>query len=218
MKKAEAVIFDMDGTLFDTERLSFSLWKKILKKYGYVMSKELYVSLMGRKRKDSIKILVENYGEGLPLEQIYKEKDGETLKYIYEKGVPVKIGVHELLEFLNDNGYKIALATSTNRKKAIDLLERAGIKDQFRVIICGDDVINSKPSPEIFLKAAEKLQVDPTKCIVLEDSPAGIRAAYNGGMMGINIPDLKEPDEEIEKLSYRVYSSLLDVREHLKMV
>jgi beta-phosphoglucomutase len=216
MEKIEAVIFDMDGTLFDTERLSFGFYKKALKKYGYVMNKEIYISLMGRKRKDSSKILIEKYGEDLPIEKIYEEKDKEMLKYIHENGVPVKIGVYELLEFLVKRGYKVALATSTYREKAVDLLERAGIRDKFRAIICGDDVMNSKPAPDIFLKAAEKLETDPKRCIVLEDSPVGIEAAYNGGIMAINIPDLKEPDEEVERFSYKIFDSLLEVRDYLK--
>lgn len=216
MDKIEGVIFDMDGTLFDTERLSFGFWKKAFKKYGYVMNKEIYVSLMGRKRKDSRQILLKKYGEDLPIDKIYEEKDNEMLKYIYENGVPVKIGVYELLEFLSRQRYKVALATSTSRTRALDLLENAGIKDKFCVIVCGDDVINSKPAPEIFLTAAEKLEADPKRCIVLEDSPVGIEAAYNGGMMGINIPDLKEPDEKIKKYSYKICRSLLEVRDYLE--
>lgn len=216
MEKVEAIIFDMDGTLFDTERLSFGFWKTAFKKYGYVMNKEVYTLLMGRKRKDSDKILREKYGDDLPIEKIYEEKDVKMLKFIHENGVPVKIGVYELLEFLTERKYKVALATSTRRKKAVDLLEKAGIKDKFRVIVCGDDIVKSKPSPEIFLKAAEKLEVDPKNCIVLEDSPVGIEAAYNGGMMPINIPDLKEPDEKMEMLSYKICNSLLEVKDYLK--
>lgn len=217
MEKIEAIIFDMDGTLFDTERLGFEFWKKALKRYGHVMNKEVYISLMGRKRKDSSKILAEKYGKDVPIEKIYEEKDREMLKFICENGAPVKTGVYELLEFLNERGYKVALATSSLRKKTIDLLEKAGIRDKFKAIVCGDDVVKSKPDPEIFLRAARELEADPQKCIVLEDSPVGVKAAYNGGMLAINIPDLKEPDKEIEKFSYKICSSLLEVRDYLKM-
>ncbi|HEY8805386.1 MAG TPA: HAD family phosphatase, partial [Clostridium sp.] len=212
----EGIIFDMDGILFDTERISFSFWKKVLKKYGYVMNKEVYISLLGRNYEAINIILIEKYGEDFPITKIRNEKDKDMLKFIYENGAPVKPGVYELLDFLVERGYKLALATSNRRKRAVDLLEMAGIRSKFSAIICGDDVINSKPNPEIFLKAAERLKANPKKCIVLEDSPAGIEAAYKGGMMGINVLDLKEPDDEIKMLAYKIFGSLLEVRDYLK--
>jgi HAD superfamily hydrolase (TIGR01509 family) len=139
-----------------------------------------------------------------------------VLKVINDNGVPVKPGIYELLDYLVEKKYKLALATSTSREKATNLLERAGIKDKFNVMIFGDEVVNSKPDPEIFLKASEKLGVNPEKCIVLEDSPAGIEAAYRAGMKGINIPDLKMPDEQIKKHAYKILDSLLDVRDYLR--
>jgi beta-phosphoglucomutase len=216
MRQIDGFIFDMDGILFDTEKVSLRFWKKILKKYGYVMNKEIYITLIGRNRKAGNKMLIERYGEDLPIEKIRGEKDIEMLKFIYEKGVPVKKGVYELLDFLTQRGYRVAVATSTCREKAVDLLESAGIRDKFRAIICGDDVVNSKPNPEIFLKAAEKLEVDPKRCIVFEDSPVGVAAAHNGGMMVINIPDLKEPDHETEILANKICVSLLEVRDYLE--
>lgn len=215
MEKIEGVIFDMDGILFDTERISFSIWKKILKKYGYVINKDEYVSFMGKNRQTANKLFIKKYGEDFPIKKIRDEKDIDMLKFINENGVPIKPGVYELLDFLGENGYKVALATATCRERAIHLLDKAGIVDKFKTIICGDDVIKSKPNPEIFLKAAENLEADPQKCIVLEDSPAGIEAAYNGGMMGINVPDLKEPDDETERLAYKICESLLDVKAYL---
>jgi len=216
MKKIEGVIFDMDGVLFDTERICFSFWKEVLKKYGYNMTKKSYISLMGRNSRDGNEILIKMYGENLPISKICYEIDISMLKYLHNNGAHIKPGVYELLNFLIEKGYKIALATSNNREKTIDLLEMAGIRDRFKVIICGDDVIKSKPDPEIFLRAAEKLKSDPKNCIVLEDSPSGIEAAYNAGMMAINIPDLKEPDERTEVLAYKICRSLLEVRDYLK--
>lgn len=215
MEKIEGIIFDMDGILFDTERVSFGIWKKVLKKYGYTMNKEQYISLMGRKHKDSNRLLMKMYGEDFPLKEIRDEKDMDMLKFINENGVPIKSGVFELLDFLSEKGYKAALATSANRERAVDLLEMAGIRDKFTAIVCGDEVIDSKPNPEIFLKAAQSIKADPEKCIVLEDSPAGIEAAYNGGMISINVPDLKEPDEETKRLAYKICDSLLEVKDFL---
>ncbi|ERI89604.1 HAD hydrolase, family IA, variant 3 [Clostridiales bacterium oral taxon 876 str. F0540] len=216
MKSIEGIIFDMDGTLFDTERVSFNIWREVAQKYGYSMDKEVYASLMGRKRNDANEMLLELYGEDFPLDKIRDEKEMDMLKFIQENGVPVKDGVYELLDFLVENGYKIALATSTSRERAVFLLERTNIIDKFSVIVCGDDVINSKPNPEIFLKAAEGMKISPKKCVVIEDSPAGIEAAFNGGMLSINVPDLKEPDEAMRKISNEICSDLLEVRDYLQ--
>jgi beta-phosphoglucomutase len=215
MTKIEGIIFDMDGILFDTERVSFGIWKKILDKYGYTMKKEDYISLMGRKHKDSNRMLIEMYGEELPLKSIRGEKEVDMHRFIHENGVPIKPGVLELLDFLSEKGYKTAMATSADRERAVGLLDMAGIRDKFTAIVCGDDVTDSKPNPEIFLKAAQKMKVVPKNCIVIEDSPAGIQAAYNGGMIGINVPDLKEPDEEIKRLAYKICGSLLEVKDFL---
>jgi beta-phosphoglucomutase family hydrolase len=215
MKNIECVIFDMDGLILDTERLSFEAWQKILKKYGQVMTQEIYTTLMGITYENVINKLIEIYGRELPIAEIYAEKNRDVLKVINDNGVPVKPGIYELLDFLVERNYKLALATSTSRDKAVNLLEKVGIKDKFRVMVFGDEVVNSKPDPEIFLKAAEKLGVNPEKCIVLEDSPAGIEAAYRAGMKGINIPDLKIPDEKIKKFAHKIFESLLDVRDYL---
>ena len=135
MKKIEGIIFDMDGTLFDTERVSFKIWQQVMRKHGYSMSKEVYISLMGRKRNDANKILLKLYGEDFPLEKIRAEKEVDMLKFIEEKGVPVKEGAFELLDFLVENRYKVALATSTCRERALSLLKMVGITDRFSVII-----------------------------------------------------------------------------------
>lgn len=216
MLKIECVIFDMDGILFDTEKISYNFWKITLKKYGYIFSKDVYTSFMGTNHKSSNKILIKKYGRELPIAKIRAEKDIEMFNYIQENGLGVKPGAYELLDFLVEKRCNVALATSTIRKRTIDLLEMAGIRYKFKSIICGDDVINSKPDPEIFLKAAEKLAVNPKRCIVLEDSPAGIEAAHNAGMMGINVPDLKDPDDRMELLAYKICGSLLEVRDYLK--
>lgn len=216
MQNIECVIFDMDGLILDSERLSFEAWRKVLKKYGRVMTLEIYTTLIGITYQNAINRLIEIYGGELSIAEIYAEKNKDVLNFIHDNGVPVKPGIYELLDFLAERNYKLALATSTSRKKAVDLLERVGIKEKFKVMVFGDEVVNSKPHPEIFLKAAEQLGIDPERCMVLEDSPAGIEAAYRAGMKGINIPDLKMPDEKTQKFAYKIFGSLLDVRDYLR--
>ena len=138
---------------------------------------------------------------------------------VIDKGqVPMKAGVKEILTFLKENGYKVALATSAKRERAIKQLKMANIKELFDCIVCGDEVINAKPNPEIFLKAAEELSVKPENCIVIEDSPAGIESAYNANMVGIHVEDLKKADEVILKYCHKSFKNLIDIKEYISIL
>ena len=218
MKKIEAVLFDMDGVIFDTESIYLDIWTKVFQSYGYIMTKDVYISVMGRGRKNVIKTFVDLYGEYLPIIQMYKDKDEELMQVIDKGQVPMKVGVKEILTFLKENGYKVALATSAKRERAIKQLKMANIKELFDCIVCGDEVINAKPNPEIFLKAAEELSVKPENCIVIEDSPAGIKSAYNANMIGIHVEDLKKADEEILKYCHKSFKNLIDIKEYISIL
>ncbi len=216
MNKVEAVIFDMDGVIFDTEKVYLENWRRVFKKYGYKMTKEIYISVMGRGRKNVIKTFLEVYGEDLPIVQMYKEKDELFMQEIEEGKVPIKQGVEEILDFLKENKCKIALATSAKRNRTMNQLDVTGITQKFDVIVCGDEITNSKPDPEIFLKAAQKLSVNYSNCIVIEDSPVGIKAAFNAKMFGIHVEDLKKADDEILKYCYRSYKNVFEVKEYFE--
>lgn len=215
MNKIEAVLFDMDGVIFDTESVYIDIWTKVFKRYGYKMKKDVYVTVMGRGRENVINTFLEVYGKDLPIIEMYKEKD-EGLLAVIEKGqVPMKEGVTEILDFLKEKEYKIALATAGKRHRVMKQLKMANIEDSFEVILCGEEVINAKPDPEIFIKAANKLFVKAENCIVIEDSPAGIKAAFNAKMTGIHVEDLKKADEEIMKYCHKSFKNLFDIREYL---
>lgn len=216
MKNVKAVIFDMDGLIFDTEKLSFEGWQSICAKEGYNMDKDFYITLIGRNLKGFGKLMKDKFGEDFPLERLYEEKVKHQLDSINKDGVPLKKGIHELLVFLKENNYKVAVATSTPRDRAEKMLTMGEILDKADTTVCGDEVENSKPDPEIFLKAAKNLGIDPKDCIVLEDSGAGIEAAFRAGMIPINIPDMKEPDDEMKEKSRYICESLLHVIDLLK--
>ena len=218
MRSINGVIFDMDGIIFDTETISFDSWKHVCSEVGYELDKEFYCTLIGRNVKGIGKLMIEKFGEDFPIESLYEKKVDRQMKIIEKEGVPLKKGIHELLDYLRINNYKIAVATSTSRNRAEHLLKLGGILPKVDYVICGDEVVNSKPDPEIFLKAAEKLGVVPEECVVLEDSGAGIEAAYSAGMRGINIPDMKVPDENIKSKSYKICDSLLDVIDLLQSI
>lgn len=218
MSRVNGVIFDMDGLIFDTERLSFNAWKDVCAEVGYEIDMSFYCTLIGRNLKGFGKLMIEKFGEDFPLESLYEKKIKYQMNAIEKDGIPLKKGIHELLDYLKENGYKIAVATSTSRDRAEYLLKLGGVLEKADYVICGDEVVNSKPDPEIFLKAAEKLRVDPKECMVLEDSGAGIEAAYSAGMLGVNIPDMKSPDENMKSKSYKICESLLDVIDILENV
>lgn len=215
MKEIKAVIFDMDGVIFDTERVYLDIWSKVFRKYGYEISKEIYISVMGRGRKKVKEIFINNFGENMPIEEMYIEKDAMLLDAIEKNKVPMKLGAYDLITYLKDNNYKIALATSAKRERVIKQIEGAKIKVFFDTIVCGDDITKSKPNPEIFIKAAYNLDVDKENCIVIEDSPAGIEAAYNADMIGFHVEDLKEADDDIRRYCHKTFKNLIEVREYL---
>lgn len=216
MKKIKAVLFDMDGVIFDTEKAYLDTWIKVFKKYGYEMKKEIYISVMGTGRKNVKKTFLKIFGDNLPIEDMYKEKDELLAKIIEEGKVPTKNGAEEILLYLKENGYKIALATSARRMRVDKQVNMAGLNKYFDVIVTGDEISKGKPDPEIFLKAAHKLSVLPEECIVIEDSPAGIQAAFNGHMYGIHVEDLKEADEVIKKYCYRNYKNLQQIQKYIE--
>ena len=211
----KAVIFDMDGVIFDTERVYLEIWQSVFEKYGYKMTKALYITVMGTGRKNVIKTFLENFGDDLPIEKMYEEKDNQLFYIIENQGIPLKKGVKELFSMLKEKNYKIALATSAKRDRVEKQIKDKWLKESFDAIVCGDDVEKGKPSPDIFLKAAKEIDVEAKDCFVVEDSPAGIKAAFSGGMKGIHVEDLKVADEDILKYCQKSFKDLQEVKKYL---
>ena len=205
----------MDGVIFDTEKVYLDIWTEVFEKYGYKMTKELYVTVMGTGRKNVIKTFLENFGDDLPIEKMYEEKDNQLFYRIENQGIPLKEGVKELFSMLKEKDYKIALATSAKKERVEKQIKDKWLKESFDAIVCGDDVEKGKPSPDIFLKAAKEIDVEPENCFVVEDSPAGIKAAFSGGMKGIHVEDLKVADEEILKYCQKNFKNLQEIKKYL---
>lgn len=218
MKDVKGVIFDMDGVIIDTESLSLVFWEKILKKHGIQMDREAQISLMGKGRDDTIEGLKEAYGRELPMEDYYMEKGQAVIDYLEENKPGVKKGFESLLKYLIENGYKTAIATSTVRWKMKNRMKFLHFDEMVDDVVCGDEVKKSKPNPnpEIFLKAAQKLNLNPEECIVIEDSKAGVEAAYKGGFRCIMVPDFVKPDDDLKKKTLKIVDSLEEVEEWLK--
>jgi len=210
-----AVILDMDGLMLDSERMARDAWRRALADWGLVLPDGLYFQLVGREATDTKGILARAFGPALPVEEAYARKQRYLEEAMLRGGIPTKPGLHALLDFLDARGIRKAVASSTHRPLVVQKLRLTGLLERFAVLVCGDEVRNGKPAPDVFLLAAERLGVPACECLVLEDSEAGIRAARAAGMTPILVPDLKPPSPEVAALAHRVLPSLEHVREYL---
>lgn len=212
----QAVVFDMDGVIFDTERLVIEFWKEVAKKHNIPNVEHTCIQCLGTNRVRTREIFLENYGADFPFDSYCAEVT--ELFNTHYKGVPLptKPGVRELLSYLQEQNIKVGLASSTAQHLVRDEIGTAGLLPYFQTLVCGDMVEHSKPAPDIFLKACEILNADPTKSIAIEDSFNGIRSAHCAGMTPIMVPDQVQPTDEIRALAFHVMPSLLDVLNWLK--
>lgn len=207
----EAVLFDMDGLMFDTERMYQKAWLQAGRQMGVPMEPEIVDRLRGRNREGCARVCREVFGEEFDFDAMRTACRALMARWIEEDGLPVKPGLYELLAELERRGIPAVLATSTTRDSAWGHLQRAKVDRYFLGAVCGDEVSHSKPDPEVFLKAAALAGKDPARCMVLEDSPAGVRAGAAAGCFTVMVPDLTAPDEELKKLADEILPGLRDV-------
>lgn len=207
----EAVLFDMDGLMFDTERMYQKAWLQAGRQMGVPMEPEIVDRLRGRNREGCARVCREVFGEDFDFDAMRTACRALMARWIEENGLPVKPGLYELLAELERRGIPAVLATSTTRDSAWGHLQRAKVDRYFLGAVCGDEVSHSKPHPEVFLKAAALAGKDPARCLVLEDSPAGVRAGAAAGCFTVMVPDLTAPDEELRKLADEILPGLKDV-------
>ena len=212
----KAVIFDMDGLLIDSEKIMYQINQDILKLYGCVFALEDYAeNYSGKTAAANMMHLIEQFH--LPMSVQEGLKQMETREENYRKqGIALQPGAKELLEYLKKNHYKIALATSSTKERALEILNNNHIAGYFEDMVFGPEVKRSKPYPDVFLQACEKLKESPKECLVLEDSEAGIQAAHAAEIPVICVPDVKKPGDEFVRLTIDVKNSLYEVIDFLK--
>lgn len=212
----KAALFDMDGTLYDTERISMEGWNYACAKYGFQMTFEQICATHGHNAADNGRRFASWFGEDAPYWEIRDLRYEYMTAYLREHPVPVKPGVFELFQVLHSKNIRITIATGTARKTAASYWESTGVLPYIDASVCGDDITRSKPDPEIFLKAASLSEAAPSECIVFEDSRDGIFGARAAGCMACFVPDLEPASDEIREAADYVLPSLIEAAEMIR--
>lgn len=211
----DAVLFDMDGTLIDTESAYLEEWVRAANLQGFEITQDLWHQMLGRPTIDCHQLVQDAFGASFKLD-LFAAEYRSRLNDRLQDHVPVMPGVLNLLQDLKVQGTPLAVATSATRKSAETYLSTAGIRDFFSHVITRDDVDQGKPHPEPFQKAAAALSVTPERCIAMEDTEAGIRSAHGAGAIPIMIPSLKQPANEIAELCHLICNDMSEVHAHLR--
>ena len=211
----QAVVFDMDGVIFDLETLLTDCWVDATRADGIPDVAHANYLCLGVNDAETKEKFLEVYGPNFPYDMYEKE----VFRLFRERAcggqLPKKEGVEELLSFLKESGIKVALATSSRESIVMEEITEGGLLPYFDAIICGDTITRSKPDPEIYLKACGRLGVRPEDAYAVEDSFNGVRSATRAGLTCIMVPDIKQPDDEMRSLACCILPSLLDVKAYL---
>ena len=216
MENIKAFIFDLDGTLIDTEKIYRIIWPLATRELGYEFSDERFLSLRSLGRPFAPLKFKEWFGDGFDYDEARKIRKRYFDEYVAEHGIQLKPGAIELLAFLREKGIVTAIATATDVTRANEYLEKTGLKGYFDKVISATMVPEGKPSPHVYRYACEQLGFLPAECVAVEDAPNGIKSAYGAGLNVIMVPDLTEPDEEIKPMLTARVDSLLDIKNEIK--
>lgn len=207
----KGVIFDMDGTMFDTEPISAWAWKEAGKSKGYEITDAMVRTFLGKNMMAIQEILRKEFGEEAEIDAIAEARQAYYKAYIQEQGAPHKEGLVELLEYLRNHKIPAAVSTSTDQETGEMVIKKAGVYEYYTAFVYGDMVERSKPAPDIFWEAEKQLGLDPKDCLVIEDSPSGVLAGKAAGGYIIYIPDLMQLTEEMKEGISAEFKNLSEV-------
>ena len=210
-KKIQAVIFDMDGLMFDTERLSKEAWLEVGEIMGCTITEEIISRFRGGTPEISRKVLTDCFGEEFDYDAARAMRTERMQHRIDREGLPMKPGLTALLDALGQWGMPCAIASSSAPAIVGKYLRISGLGNRFSAVVHAEDVLHSKPAPDCFLLAAERLGILPEHCLVLEDSANGLLGASHAGIRAVCVPDIALPREEALKTAKAVLPSLWDV-------
>ncbi len=216
MNRIGAVIFDLDGLLLDTERIALNTFIGACKEFGFNPDLQVYYRCIGTTSSTTKVILKDGYGESFPADAIFESWHNKSADETSHKPIPLKAGVLNLLRYLEKEGIKRAVVTSTHQETARTWLKNAAILNYFDFVLGGDQVSNGKPHPEIYLSACLRLKEDPADCLALEDSDNGVLSASRAGLVVIQIPDLVRPSINVTGLGHKIVKSMDEVEALLR--
>lgn len=205
----KALIFDMDGLLVDTEPLAYQAMDAFLAKHNVERRQDIHNQMLGRRLPEAIAIVKDGYGLPLPLDDLIADYSIMRRDVLIGNVKPMP-GAIEAVQFGHAAGLRIGLASSGLRDQVTLSLNEAGMRGMFEVEVTGDDVTRGKPAPDLFLRAAEWLGIEPANCVVFEDAPAGIAAAVNAGMHAVAVPNLHSREMDFPVKPDAVLNSLHD--------
>ena len=214
-KGVKALVFDMDGVLLDSESICDQIWELLADQMGLPDIQAAAAENRGCNEALMAKNLIARYGEGFDCKKFFADFRVHFNEIENTKGIPLLPYVQETLDYLKSRGYRLALATSTRRSTATRQLKAVGIYDFFEASTFGDEVEHSKPAPDIYLKAARELGVEPDFCAGIEDSPNGIISVHSAGFKPIMVPDRIAPSEKIKSLCWKIGKPLSTLKEFL---
>jgi len=212
----QAAIFDMDGLLLDTERVCMQAFERACQQLSLPFVKSAYLKIIGRNAKGIEEAIMDHYAQYIEYPPLRKAWMDGYWPIVETQAIPVKEGVIALLEWFKSQSIPTAVATSTHQQLAKTKLKLAGIDHYFEHISSGCEVTNGKPHPEIFLLAAQRLNISPEACLAFEDSSNGVISALAANMKVYQVPDLVVPDTEIIALGHNIKKSLNDVLNELQ--
>ena len=207
-----AVIFDMDGTLLDTERLSKRAWPIAATRLGVAFDADLPLAMVGHNTRDCARMIVARHGPAFPVDALLQAMRDAYDDLAEREGIVVMPGARDLVAWLAAQGIALGVATSTRRARAEAKLAAAGLLPHFAVLVGGDEVEHGKPAPDIYLAAAGRLGQPPARCVAVEDSEAGYLSAHRAGMTVALVPDLMPPSPAVLALDARVVPTLAGVQ------
>ncbi|MGF1735111.1 HAD family hydrolase [Photobacterium satsumensis] len=214
MKEVKAVLFDMDGLIFDTEGLYKACWQYAAGEQGLELTDNDYLSFIGVQDVECERRIVVKFGDALDLERFCKVRDA-MFNAEQDKGIPFKPGFSDLFAEIKQKGLKCALVTSSPLKKAKHHFADTDYLPQFDAVVTAEDVENGKPAPDCYLMASAQLDIAPANCLVLEDSNNGMRSGLDAGCQAIMIPDLLVPAGDVASRATLIGESLLEVKSYL---
>ncbi len=209
--KIRAVIFDLDGTLIDTEKYYRVCWPASLAEFGYHMSDEQTLSLRSLGRPFAPARLKGWFGEDFDYDRVRQRRKELFDQCLEREGLRCRPGAHALLKRLRQEGYTTAVATATDPERTDNYLKRTGLDGYFDKVISAAMVAEGKPSPDVYLYACEELGLRPAECLAVEDAPNGVLSAFRAGCRVVMVPDQTEADEEIRQYLYAVADSLEEI-------